>query len=471
MRESRSFSWLLLAGFAFGLMANAPAAAQNRQTVETRVTARGDYLYLRWSGRHPWDAQLMSGGALLMAEYRTRDGGAAADCLGEVGRHGTPDPRGRRATLPHSQGCLGLRGEVERRPQDRMLRFHLPEATTATPAGPVCLYFRLPNQRVLPVRRADRQGTETARFRYAAWEEAASSEAEQRFLRARAEELRRAIQVKAQDINAQETINARNAWTSREGCDFIQAPELDRQAQERPLAQPHEQEEVARRVCMMRVWYADSLLTALSLPERLQRGWVQPPAVVDRLLGLVPQRQGDPAASARRAQAAEFRRDWERLAPSMRQYRDGILHGGWRYPHFGTFRDRLSLQSFTEAVAAEVGQALARQERPRPESAAGVAGGMLEAYTRCVDDGQRQLATTYRNAQELRARDPAVRAGLRQAMVRECQGGIDKLETLRAEHAALLAELQQAEAALAASPARPTLDSRAQDLNLAACQP
>src|SRR5690606_22259448 len=114
-----------------------------------------DVLTLRWSERHPWDTQLMAGGAVLAAEDRTRDGAVSLDCL-EGPAAATPvgrDARGR-AVAPGGRACLGLPGEIVGMRQDRTLHFRLPEATTATPAGPVCLLFRLPNQRVLPLRRA-----------------------------------------------------------------------------------------------------------------------------------------------------------------------------------------------------------------------------------------------------------------------------------------------------------------------------
>lgn len=476
MRVPAGVPAFLVLGLALGC-AGASGAGPSRQTVETRVTASGEDIFLRWSDRHPWDADLIARGALLVAEYRTRDGGVALDCLGggDPPAAGGPAARRRpaapRGPAARTQACMGLTGEVARTREDRTLRFRLPRATTATPDGPVCLYFRLPNQRVLPLRRADGQGTETARFRYPGWEAAAANEAAFRVLEARVEQLHHAVDVKAQDVAAQESINARNRWSSRGGCEGIQPPDVTAGRSGRPLAEPADQEDIARRVCMMRVWYADSLMTGLSLPERLQEPVVQPPAVVDRLLALLPAGRADPALAARRAQATAYRRDWDRLASGMRSYRDGIMREGWQGPHFGGFRDRLSLQTVTAEAGLQLAEALARRERADQADVAGVAGGMLEAYTRCVSDGQQQLATSYRNAMELRARAPAVRESMRQSMVRECHGGIDRLETLRAEHAGLVAELAEAEARQSAFARGSALPASAPDLNTAVCRP
>jgi hypothetical protein len=129
------------------------------------------------------------------------------------------------------------------------------------------------------------------------------------------------------------------------------------------------------------------------------------------------------------------------------------------------------LQRLTREAAARVEETASRRQRPDPRDVAGVAGGMLEAYTRCVADGQAQLATAHQAAVELQRRAPEVREGVRQRLVRDCQGGIDKLASLQAEHATLLAELREAEAALATFPAIPALAARPQDLNAAACTP
>jgi hypothetical protein len=471
MRGSPAVPALVIAALALGC-GGSPASGPSRQTVETRVTANGEEVLLRWSPRHPWDADLMANGALLVAEYRDRDGDVGVDCLGGgPPRSADPRARGRAAPTRGAVGCAGLAGELVRSREDRTLRFRLPQATTATPEGPVCLYFRLPNQRVLPVRRADRHETETARFRHASWEAAASRQAQRRALETRVEQLRQGSEVKARDIAAQEGINARNGWSSRSACAAIQAPAVGHARAERPPTPPEERVAVARRVCTMRVWYADSLAAASPNEQAIRRQVVQPPAAVERLFAMLPQGQQNPAAAARRHQVAEFRRDWAQLAPTIREYRDQLRRDGWGHPHFGSFGDVLMLQRLTREAAARVEEAASRRQRPDPRDVAGVAGGMLEAYTRCVADGQAQLATAHQAAVELQRRAPEVREGVRQRLVRDCQGGIDKLASLQAEHAALLAELREAEAALATFPAIPALAARPQDLNAAACTP
>lgn len=466
MRAGRTLGRVALVLLALALGCAGPrSSGPDRETVETRVVANGDQVLLRWSERHPWDSELLARGAMLVAEYGVRGGGVALDCLsGEAmpvgaGRRGTP-----------AAGCVGLAGEPVGPREDRTLRFRLPEATQGRPVGPVCLHIRLPSRRVLPVRRAEPNGTGTARFRHPAWEDAATAAAERRVLEARVEQLRRNVDVKRRDVEAQEAINAREGWTSGPACEAIEPPTLEAGPSERPLAPPGEREEIAREVCTMRVWYADSLATGASVPNRLRRGVVEPPTVVDGLLSLLPTGWQEDVVAGHRVRAAAFRRDWERLAPGIRRYRDGIHEGGWRQPHFGGFGDALRLQSITIQAARRVAEAFAGQEPAGAEDVSAVAGGMLEAYDRCVADGQAQLATSYRNAVELREREPQVREGLRRGLVDRCHAGLGDLEALRAEQAALEDDLRQAEAELAGVGVPRPLPSVPRDLNGATCE-
>jgi hypothetical protein len=448
-----------------------PCAAQSRETLETRVTARNGAVFLKWGKKHPWDAQLQASGAILVAEYRTRAGAVALDCLDSPSTE--PDgARGRRPAMPARRGCAGIPGKLEGDRDDRTLRFSLPASTTATPAGPVCLFFRLPNGRVLPIRRANKEREGTARFRYEPWEDAAKHQRDVAALEARVDGMRRAVAVMAQRIAAQESANDRDGWTSPEACQAIQAPDLGNAQRERPLAEPAEQEEIATRVCIMRVWYADSLLARLPLERKIAIGVVQPPAVLDQVFALLPGTAADqPSVPERQRQAEQYRGDWKRWAASVRHYRDGIVRDSFQLPHFGDFRDYLGLQSITTQAGERIAAQLARNERADPTDLAGWVGGSLEAYTRCVSDGKAQLATSYRNARELETRSPAVREGIRQTMIRACQSGLAKLAELRTEHARLVAELQQAEAALSAAQRPPSLPDRQVELNTAVCEP
>src|SRR5262245_4632646 len=56
--------------------------AQDRDTLETEVTAEGDVVLLKWSKKHPWDAQLLASAPMLLGEYRTPNGTViGTDCL------------------------------------------------------------------------------------------------------------------------------------------------------------------------------------------------------------------------------------------------------------------------------------------------------------------------------------------------------------------------------------------------------
>jgi hypothetical protein len=138
-RGAIALTVLRLVGFTSG------AAARDRDTLWTKVTAAGETITLSWDKNHPWDADLKATGAQLIARYRGDAGNEVAESFGRA----TPSGK-----------------------NERTIHFTLPHSTNRPAAGPVCLVLQLPNGRVLPVRRATQRGDDTAGFRYDAVEKA-----------------------------------------------------------------------------------------------------------------------------------------------------------------------------------------------------------------------------------------------------------------------------------------------------------
>ena len=85
--------WLIGAGLA-GMLTVTAVVAQNRETLETDVSVNGNEVTLKWSKKHPWDAELIARGASLYAEYRTARS-AGVECLQQPG-NASPQFPGRR---------------------------------------------------------------------------------------------------------------------------------------------------------------------------------------------------------------------------------------------------------------------------------------------------------------------------------------------------------------------------------------
>ncbi len=439
-----------------------PAPAQGRETLETKVTVRGDRVQLEWSARHPWDATLLSNAPVLFAEYRTPGGQVALDCLINT----TSAANARR-------GCTGLQAVRDRGARERSLSYVLPPSLARVPEGAACLVFRMPDQRPLPLRRVDRDRSETARFRYPEWEALARRDVERAALDRRLRDAQAAVEAKRAEIATIEQRNREKGWETAPACEAIPAPNLEDPTAQRPLPEPREHEIVARQVCVMRVQYAVDQLAGQPLARRLGVGAVLPPSVLDTVLALLPRaKDASPALSAdRQQQLAIFRRDFAQLAPQVARYRDDIRQAGYSEPHFGSFDDYLSLQSYAKAAGTDLAERVSAGETPRSDFVLGWVGGNLEAYTRCVGDGQVQLATAVTAATDLATRRPALQESARRAFVKACHDGVGRLEALRAQLGPLELQVVAAERALAELRPPPALPERAREVNQDACVP
>jgi hypothetical protein len=443
--------------------------AQDRDTLFTRVTAEGNTVALKWDKDHPWDKQLASSGAELFAEYRSATRGVVAESLGRAASKGG----------------------------DREFRFTLPDAVRSIPASQICLYIQpVGNRALLPVRRANQQGTDTARFRYEPWERVIRARADAAAAEARLGTARTEADVAARRVQAQEAALAKRGWTAPNACQNITVSASQTPPRPYDVVNPNQQDEMARRVCVHRVWHGrqvtqkflENLREQLAQPEaaknparakaRLEAtygdAFILPEAagpLLDQLRKMVG--ADDAALRPRMAQATEFLRDWNRLSATIATYE----------PHLGTATDVLPWPPTVAAVALRVlGPGLAAQLsaewaiQGEPQATvrdfAGVIGASLDAYTDCVKDGTRQLAVKYTawDALQKQMASGARERELAQFLTRECQQETGTRDTLKAASDSLqgeVARLQAAQTQLASAAA--PLPQRAQVLNQVAC--
>lgn len=454
----RRLAWMVCAV----VLAPVAVGAQSRETLETKVSVRNDRVMLEWSSKHPWDQMLQSNAPYLLAEYRTASGQLALDCLAPS-----------QAAASAGRGCMGLQGVREDAAGTRRVTYQLPSSLGAVPRGNACLLFRTAQMRLLPLRRVDREGTETARFRFPEWEASARGEIERKSLQRRVAEARDAIEAKRREIAAAESNSAGRGGGSRQACEAIPAPELDDAAPERPTAAADEYDIVARQVCVMRVRNIADRFGNRALADRVRIGAVHPPSILDSVIARLPQRRGAPPllSDERREQLAIFRRDYAQLAPFAARYRRDVEGAGYSLPHFGAFDDYLALQTYGREAGSYVGDSIATGAPPQLDFALGWVGGNLEAYSRCVVEGATQLATAATTAAELAQRRPALREAARQALVKSCTDGFARLETLRAQLAPLERELAVAEQSLTQLQTAAALPNRWREVNLESCVP
>lgn len=450
-----------VAGLA-GISAPSPLPAQGRETLETKVSVRGDRVLLEWSDKHPWDAILLSNAPVLLAEYRLPTGQVGLDCMTGVAGGGYA-----------GRGCAGLQGTRDRGPRSRLLTYTLPRSLSGVPAGNACLLFRMGDQRLLPLRRLDRDRTETARFRYPEWEAIARGDGDSKVAARRVEEARRALKAKQEELAALEQEQLRRGGASRASCEAIPAPSLEEESSGRPIAEAAEIDVVARQVCVMRVLNAGQNVARQTLADHLVSNKVLPPSVLDTVLALLPRGSGgaSPLAPDRQAELAIFKRDYARLAPNVARYRGDVLQAGYTEPHFGTFVDSLRLQSISRAGGNTILSELRQRKPVTAEFVLGWVGTHLEAYTRCVDDGRAQVTTTRTTTLELEQRRPILREAARQALVKSCQAGTERLEAVRGQLGPLELQLAAAERALADIRPPVALPDRTREVNQDVCVP
>jgi hypothetical protein len=441
----------------------APSAiSQDKDTLDTKVTAEGDVVTLSWDSKHPWDAALMAQGVALMAEYKTRSNGVVAQTL--------------QAAKPSG-------------PNTRYIHFRLPPSLTAAPQGGVCLYFQLPNQKLLPVRKAGPQVPDTVRILYKPWETLVVSQSQETSRQSQLAAAKKALDVKTSDVSTLEAnIKAKNLTTA-DACQNIAAPQFSSTQRPNDVVDPPKQEDVARRICTSRIKWADEWLDAqikkapkdASDDEKLgfysEQALDKVLASGDQLASMVRDAKLE-LTSDRQQQLRQFRADWDHWAPSADTYQ----------PQLGTRSsiDFLELQSiFSEKcnlkneadncaklltfIANHTLNPLSLPNLPPPtsETVLGYVGGSLEAYSRCVVDDKKELARKYDAWQQIQQRSPELAQAAQAELIASCKQQFTTLDRLRSEKATLQAEVDKLSQPITTTAS--AIPSGSQTLNSSVC--
>jgi len=373
-------------------------------------------------------------------------------------------------------GC-GVQGTVRGKPEDRLLAYRLPEELTTTPTGQVCLYFQLPNQRILPLRLSNQRGDSTSRFRHEDWDREATRRSAARDLQQTLATLQRNEAVRAANVEQLRASNVKQGWTSAAACAAIPPPTFDSVGEEeQPLAAPAERDAVARQVCVMQVSNAAKQLEEDKITgfERLAEGYLLPPGELQEMLDSL-QASGEklpPLFQQRKTELGEYLRDWQRWAPDVPRYRAALQAEGKRRPHFGEYDSKIPLQTLT----ADVGDRIAKDVASGGVNAAdllGFVGGSLEAYGRCRAEGVAQMDTTYTTVTRLRAQEPILLKRAHDQLIQACQKGVATLDQEQARLVAEQAAVAQSQKTLQEATATPfgPIPRRTKDLNAVACAP
>ena len=442
--------------------------AQSRDTLETKVTGDGSTVILQWSKKHPWDSILQGNKAFLAAEYKTESGRVETECLEPAGVRPSASARYR----GYSSGCAGQLGILVGDKENRTIRFKLPDELTGVPAGPVCLFLRMRDLKTIPIRRADQLGSETSRFQYPPWSEAAGKRALATAAKSKAAAIEDAVERSVKNVQAQEQINRGRGWTGIETCRSVKAPRLDMMEGNKPVAAPVRHDELARRVCVLQVGNArlemqlftkhlraaGKLSGDPAVEDQIQAidgftgrsgahyNYVHPPGALVFALEKVPGIASDERYAPRLAQLNQFIDDWKMYAGGVSAYLKEYPE-----PHFGEADKTLSLQTETVSAGRRIAAAIRGGTDPVPTDVRGFVGASLESWNRCVVEGKAQLETTYKRMVELRAKTPVLQEAVRLESAQACEGGVSKLAQLKTTLADFEKQLQQARAAAAAA--------------------
>ena len=453
---------LWLASF---LLSSAYLRAQDKDTLDTKVVAAGNTITLSWDKKHPWDADLIAHGVSLFAEYKTKSNGVVAERLQAAGPSGT---------------------------NNRFIHFRLPDALIAAPQGAVCLYFQLPNRKLLPVRRADPQILDTARMRYEPWETVAVRNSQEKSHDAQLAALEGAIDQRSAEIGAAEKALNSKGWTSAASCQALPRPQFVSGQRPFDVVDPAQQEDVARRVCVSRIRYADEYLDELfrgrfkdapapkkeALFDELALSWVMlSPDELASILQLARQDASNPDLRQRQEQLREFRTDWAHWSPSAESYTPQL--GGKTDLDFLTFQtfleesckaDKQSCDRLVYLIASHLRNPANLSSQPPPPSTfiLGYAGGALEAYSRCVVDDQKELKTKYDAWQQLQKDAPGLAEQAHNELVVSCQRQFTALNQLRADKVSFEAQYRAASGPQVTTPN--DVSAAPQNLNASVCQ-
>ena len=446
--------WLL---FAVIFLVVACATGSLGKNLGVRVLAKDSGITVDWDERHLWDQKLKTRGVMLVAEYQTESRGLVRETLART----------------HSNG-------------DRTLHFTLPDQLTSQPKDKICLYVQLQGERhLLPIRRATKNGDDTARFRYPGWEKAVKLRTVTNKSKKRVELLENRLKVLGQGMEAKQNALSMRGITSLDSCNTISVNRTD---MHRPYdaVPPAQHNDIARRICVHRVWYSRKLFEkrANKIANVVsQRANEISPRVITSYMGslysvayMVPELSKlvleTPRLAARQTQASEFLSDWKKFLP---------IAGEDYQPHLGKFDDTLPLNSSAQSIAFRAfGKNLAKQigvEQSFPSLSpvsshdiAGLVGAALDIYSGCVEDGRKQLMTKYTAWQSLQASAPERDQKRREFFVAECQQDFKALDEIKTQSEKLSIEIAQERKTLLAADSAEQYLAKSKALNFVVCE-
>jgi hypothetical protein len=389
---------------------------------------------------------MMQGGAELVAEYKTASRGLVREVLAKSA--GSPD---------------------------RMISFTLPPRLKGASEGPVCLYVQLPaNRRILPVRKAQGAGVDTARFRYPGWESGAEAQSAARTAQADVAALERQVENLDGVVRNRSAALTKRGWPVPASCDAI--PAVKEAAVMTPpigVLPPEKQDSAARQACINRM--ANSkILRDSNVDVAIKKSSTGMNEALESRLGnlsflagmgaqsgqMILRLEGttDPQAAAvlqaRQRDANAFLEDWRIYLPTL---------GPGFYPAIGTPDDYLELIGEAQAthkklLIAENADRLGLAPDKRPVLTAneklGLAGGMLDSYKGCVEDARSELKTKLAVWTELQRDSPERNRRIHEYYVNECRGLHEKLAAVTSERARIGTELADAQQRLASAKAK-----------------
>lgn len=463
------------------LLAASLVFAQDKETLWTRVTAQHLTVSLAWDKQHPWDPALTAGAVQLVARHRgSYRGGEALQVVAPARRTSA---------------------------KDRSVQFNLPESLgSAASSGSVCLFFQMADRKVLPVRKATKENSDTAGFRYVVWEQRQRRATEAVRATQRVAAAEQALQVADRNVEQRAAVIQRNKWPANGACDALQAGRVESGAKPYGVVAAADHDEVSRRVCVYRVWKADQRSWNL---ERVRSRLADFKAAFDNaskpgeagqalagalnvlkipygdipildvafLLDVLQQKLGAGHATVRQRQLEAFLGDWRKWGPGSPKYD----------PHLGLVDDTISWPSTAVDAAlrvfsrtdkgrkliAEWGGEWAMEALAAPtiEDVGGVLGGALDAYDGCLEDSRKLLAINLQEWEKQQASAPRRTELIRQDLIRMCRSDFALLEKLRQERVGFQQQLEAERKAVSSIPQPPPLPGSPIDLNRVACAP
>ena len=399
--------------------------AQSKETLGTRLEGGGNTLTFAWDPKHPWAAQMNGSGVQLFAEYQTYQQGRVIEKLD------TAKPTG---TNLHE------------------VALQLPGTLQGVPQGNVCLFLQVPGGKRIPLRRPSASVPDTDHFALPAWSAVVSGNTQTRSHQSRVQVLQAAISSSQAGISALETELADKGWQGEASCADAKLPAGAFSPTQRPRdvlpAEQHESE--AELVCMRRVLHMRSLAL-----EQMQAGnsygprniarMLPEPATDALLLQYLHAQKGVDTEDLRRREAefARYKAVWQRWASTASDQNARHVT-----PSYGRIDDNLLVQDVSGLVGWEIldyshpdAPTLKLTRHPATRDVAGYLGGGLETFSRCVVDGQKELAAKLRAWQEQVERAPKLESMAKGQLRTQCLSNFADLAKKRQELSALKQQL------------------------------